>query len=103
MSIDVHLCDEFCSRVSIYTKFVHFIPISLKLSVSVRLGVGAEYFRWLHRSQGLPERRGLFAGQRRGLGAGEVSQMVQDHYAKLNAVAMCFLKRNFKHVRSELG
>ena len=60
------------------------------------LGAGEDFLRWSH-EQAAPRR---FSGKKTGRAdPPELLRAFEESDAKLNAVAMFFLKRSFKHVR----
>ena len=63
--------------------------------------MGADYFKWQHKNRvqsgGLLSKTGLKGRGRDDLI--ELSRAVEEHEARLNAVAMVFLKRSFLHIR----
>jgi len=78
-------------------------PVAATVHICL-IGVGADYFKWLQKQSNKPNNLlakagGVLTGKRSEHDASnELNQLIEEHDAKLNAVAMYFLKRSFLHI-----
>lgn len=92
MAASAHLC--------LIGKHVGGISLCSPDPWGVSTGAGDDFVRWVHEQQQAQSRRSSGAGQARGkTDPPEVVRAIEEGAARLNAVAMFFLKKGFKHVR----